>query len=575
MEGEDMASEEPRIKGSSDLQRLSLENHGSAELEKFNEQLMTEINQCKMAEETFRRSEEKFRLMVEHAHEGIFIASEGMFRFLNPRIVEIIGHPEEDLLSKPFTEFIYPEDREMVLQRHYRRIQGENIPSRYPFRMVDQEGHVTWVEIDSALTSWQGRPAVLGFMADVTERMHTEEALRQSEEKYRTIIENIEEGYYEVDIAGNHVFVNNSLCEILGYPRDELIGKNYRLFTEKKNPGRIYRTFNKVYTTGKPARASDWTIVHKDGTTRFVQVSASLIVNSDRQKIGFRGIMRDVTERRLIEEELKKHRCHLKRMVEERTAELKRTNYQLRLEIAERKKTQKALANSEKQLRLLSAQLLRAQEKERKRVAQELHDGIGQLLNAIKLRLEQTIGQAGDSMSEIQVKSLKVIIPVIQNAIEEVRRISMDLRPTTLDDLGILATISWFCREFQTTFSGIRVEKQLNLIEEEIPEPLKIVIFRVLQEALNNVGKHSNADFVRLCLEKKDGKIELAIQDDGVGFHRDAEFAAECDRRGFGLASMRERTELSGGSFAIKTSNETGTVVRCSWTEDTRKPNRE
>ena len=563
MSRQDSSGEEPIKNGSGRLGAPMGVKRGLPELKELNAQLKREIQDLKLAEAALRKSEERFRLMVQNAHEGIFIASGGMFRFLNPRIVEIIGHSQEDLLSRPFTEFIHPDDRAMVLQRHYRRIQGENITSRYPFRMVDRNGNEKWVEIDSALTSWEGRPAALGFMADITERKLTEEALRQSEEKYRTIIENIEEGYYEVDLAGTHVFANNSLCEILGYPHDELMGKNYHLYVEKKNRARTYQVFHKVYKTGTPATASDWTIVRREGSKRFVEVSASTILNSDGQGIGFRGIMRDVTERKLIEEELKKHRLHLKRMVEERTAELRKTNKQLRSEIAERKKAQKALAHSEKQLRLLSSQLLRAQEKERKRVAQELHDGIGQQLTAIKFRLEQAIGQADESPTGAE--SLAPIVPMIQNAIKEVRRISMDLRPATLDQVGILATIAWLCREFQASFLNIRVEKQIGLEEEDVSEPLKIVIFRVLQEALNNVGKHSNADFVRICLEKRTGAIELTVQDNGVGFHRDDESTAAGDRRGFGLASMRERTEFSGGSFAIEAHEPTGAVLRCSW----------
>ena len=563
MSRQDNPGEEPIRNSSGRLRGAMAVKRGLPELKQLNAQLMREIQDLKISEAALKKSEERFRLMVQNAHEGIFIASGGMFRFLNPRIVEIIGHSQEDLLSRPFTEFIHPDDRAMVLQRHYRRIQGENITSRYPFRMVDRNGNEKWVEIDSALTSWEGRPAALGFMADITERKLTEEALRQSEEKYRTIIENIEEGYYEVDLSGTHVFANNSLCEILGYPHDELMGKNYYLYIEKKNRARTYQVFHKVYKTGTPATASDWTIVRREGSKRFVEVSASTILNSDGQGIGFRGIMRDVTERKLIEEELKKHRLHLKRMVEERTAELRKTNKQLRLEITERKKAQKALAHSEKQLRLLSSQLLRAQEKERKRVAQELHDGIGQQLTAIKFRLEQAIGQADESPT--CAESLAPIVPMIQNAIKEVRRISMDLRPATLDQVGILATIAWLCREFQASFLNIRVEKQIGLEEEDVTEPLKIVIFRVLQEALNNVGKHSNADFVNIYLGNKAGRIELTVQDNGVGLHRDDEIAGASDRRGFGLASMRERTEFSGGSFAIEAHQPTGAVLRCSW----------
>jgi len=192
-------------------------------------------------------------------------------------------------------------------------------------------------------------------------------------------------------------------------------------------------------------------------------------------------------QRKRSEEELQKARNELERRVEERTAQLKQ-------EIKERKQTEKALRESEGRLRLLSSQLLSIQEKERKRVARELHDGIGQMLTAVKFKVENIIQQKGES--EAKEKSLEAIIPMIQESIEEVRRIQIDLRPPMLDDLGILATIGWFCREFQKVYSAIRIETQIDIQENEVSTPLKTVIYRVLQEALNNIAKHSRADLV-------------------------------------------------------------------------------
>jgi signal transduction histidine kinase len=156
-------------------------------------------------------------------------------------------------------------------------------------------------------------------------------------------------------------------------------------------------------------------------------------------------------------------------------------------------------------------------------------------------------------------------VPAIQDAVEEVRRISMDLRPSILDDLGILATITWFCREFQATFSGISITKKISVREGEIPGHLKIVLFRILQEALNNVAKHSRADSVRLYLRKRNRNLELVITDNGVGIDRTARLAAEVGKTGFGLASLRERTEQSGGVFVLQVRKGMGTGIRCSW----------
>jgi len=132
-----------------------------------------------------------------------------------------------------------------------------------------------------------------------------EEALRESEKRYRTILKSIEESYYEVDLAGNLTFFNDSTCSILGYTRDELVGINNRQFMDQENAEKVYQTFNKVYTTGKPAKASDWEIMRNDGTRRFVEASVSLIKDAGGQPAGFRGIGRDITERKQAEEKIK------------------------------------------------------------------------------------------------------------------------------------------------------------------------------------------------------------------------------------------------------------------------------
>jgi len=139
----------------------------------------------------------------------------------------------------------------------------------------------------------------------ITELRRREEDVKHSEEKYRTILESIEDGYYEVDIAGNFTFFNDSICKILGYTNDELMGMNNRQYTEKENAKRLYQTFNRVYKAGKPTKIFDWEIIRKDTTKGHVEASVSLIKDTEGQPIGFRGIARDVTERKLAEEALR------------------------------------------------------------------------------------------------------------------------------------------------------------------------------------------------------------------------------------------------------------------------------
>jgi PAS domain S-box-containing protein len=157
--------------------------------------------------------------------------------------------------------------------------------------------------------------AIQSLQKEISERRRAEEALLESEEKYRTILENIEEGYYEVDLAGNLTFCNDSICRMSGHTKEELMGMNDRQYTDQENAGRLYQAFNKVYRTGEPSRAFDWEVIRKDGTSICMEASVSLRKDSTGKPIGFRGIVRDVTERKRAEEALR-----------EKTEELGRSN---------------------------------------------------------------------------------------------------------------------------------------------------------------------------------------------------------------------------------------------------------
>ena len=231
--------------------------------------------------------------------------------------------------------------------------------------------------------------------------------------------------------------------------------------------------------------------------------------------------------------------------------------------LRQRHKQAAALQESESRLRLLSSQLLTTQENERKRVAHELHDSIGAFLTVIKLQIEDVISSL--ERGAATPDSLKKVMPTVQQAIEESRRIQMNLRPSMLDDLGILPTIEWYCREFAKTCPHIRIEKRIDLTEDQVPNALKTVIYRISQEALNNIAKHSKADLVTFSLRKIGDPIELAIQDNGQGFDVEQTLSKESHKRGLGLSGMRERVELTGGSFSIESNKGVGTVIRAAW----------
>ena len=214
---------------------------------------------------------------------------------------------------------------------------------------------------------------------------------------------------------------------------------------------------------------------------------------------------------------VRKHAEDEIRWAKERNGERAKADEVLQIEKLEHRHSEEELGKTREQLREVSFKLLLAEETERKRIAQEIHDGVGQHWATVRLRVEGILNQLDKEIAA----PLKDILPIIQVGIEETRRIQMNLRPALLDDLGILATLRWFCREFQKAHPAIRVETKIEIHEEDISNPIKTVIYRVLQEALNNISKHSRTTLVVLSLQKKEGRIELTVQDHGRGFDTD------------------------------------------------------
>jgi PAS domain S-box-containing protein len=204
-------------------------------------------------------------------------------------------------LKKEFAtskNYVNPERREELIEL----LKMRGSVDRFEIEEFKKDGTRVFVEVSGTLHPDQGY--IEGFIVDNTDRKHAEKALRESEEKYRTILENIEDGYFEVDIAGNFTFFNDSLCEMLGYSKDELMGMNNRQYTNKENAKELYQTFNRVYTTGKPDKGFDWKIIRKDGTERSVEASVSLRTDAKGKPIGFRGIIRDISEKQRLEAQL-------------------------------------------------------------------------------------------------------------------------------------------------------------------------------------------------------------------------------------------------------------------------------
>ena len=263
-----------------------------------------DITERKRAEQALRESEERFRQLFNGAPIGYHeIDSEGKITRANRTELEMLGYTEEEILGRYVWEFIVEQESQQNVKEKLAGI----IPAGHAFERTYQrkEGIPIPVLIeDRLIKNSEGR--IIGMrstLQNISERKQIEEALRSSEEKYRTILENIEDGYYEVDIAGNLTFFNDSFCRIYGYPREELMGMNDRQYTDQENAKKLFQAFNKVYRTGESTKEFDWEIIRKDGTKRCIDASVSLMKDSSGNRIGFRGIVRDVTDRKQIEQE--------------------------------------------------------------------------------------------------------------------------------------------------------------------------------------------------------------------------------------------------------------------------------
>lgn len=349
-------------------------------------------------------------------------------------------------------------------------------------------------------------------------------------------------------------FANRNFRDRFGDPDGK---KCHQVLYDRDEPCNACPTLE-VLKTGRPQQR-DWTAV--EGRT-FVMHEYPYRDIDDAPAVLKLGI--DITDRKRMETELVKARDELEARVRERTAELVEVNDALRNEVAERKRMQETLQESEEELRGLSAKLLEAQETERKRIAMELHDSLGGSLSAVKFRIENAVCKLEESPDASPRGLFGEVVPMVQNLIEEVRRMHTDIYPSILADLGLIMALNWHFRKFQENYPLIRLEKALVISEAEVPDSLRIVIYRIVQEALNNIAKHSGADLAMVGLARDNGSIELMILDNGNGFSMAEVHSSGRKNIGVGLSSMRERAKLSGGSLTFL-SGEKGTEIRASW----------
>ena len=262
-----------------------------------------EVTDRKKAEDALRESEEKYRLVVENANEGIGILQDEVIKFVNPKLCEISGYSSKEMISRPFVEFLHHEEHEVALSRHHQKLDGKDIDLPFPYRFITGEGSIRWIELSSILVSWQASPAVLVFVSDVTERKLQEDALRESEKRYRELVEKTGDLIYVVDGEGHFKLINQTIEREYGYTAPDLVGKEFKDIITPESYKSTVEGFSRQLK-GIDIGNFELDIYDKDGNIRTIETRERLVWEGKRV-VEVHGIARDVTARKQAEAALR------------------------------------------------------------------------------------------------------------------------------------------------------------------------------------------------------------------------------------------------------------------------------
>ena len=265
---------------------------------------LRDISHRKRIEEALKESEEKFRILTESSPAAIMLYQDNKWVYANSAATAITGYTVEEFRVMDFWDFVHPDDREMIRDRGMRRQKGDTERARFEFKIVSKSGEAKWVYLSGAATVLNGKPAGIISVLDISSRKQVEESLKTSEERFRTILDEMEVGYLEVGLDGKLMFFNEAFLRIFGYSREEMAGLGSgRYAVELDIAQKIYHAYSQMFKLGFPLKSFEWETSGKDGTKRIFELSASPIKDLQDQPAGFRGIVRDITDKRLADEE--------------------------------------------------------------------------------------------------------------------------------------------------------------------------------------------------------------------------------------------------------------------------------
>ncbi len=447
--------------------------------------------------------------------DGIVWEADGdtfQFTFVSPQAERILGYPLRDWLQPNFwRDHTHPDDTDwcaaFCLDCTKRRQDHE-----FEYRMIAADGRVVWLhDIVSVKIEPGGAVYLSGIMLDITKRKRAEEELRQKSEILQKIFDHIPVMVTFRGEDGHIKLVNREWERIFGWTLSELQERNGDILND----------------------------VYPDPINR--RRAQDIIAAADLQWRTFKAKVRDG---RIIDSSWAVARLS------------DGTSVSIGQDISER-------TRAEEERRRLLQRLITAQEDERRHLSRELHDNLGQYLSALLLGLE-SLARLQD-LPPAAVKKLSYLIETTKQFELDVHSLALELRPTTLDDLGLEASLSGFAREWARRHDQ-RIKVVFNSSgfanpEKRLPFDIEVAIYRVVQEALTNASRHSNAQIVSIILERDDTQVRVTIEDDGVGFDVEKMMSSPVENRRLGLLSMQERVQMVGGEFKIDSGAGTTIVV--------------
>jgi len=471
---------------------------------------------------------------------------DGYYKRVNPAFERILGHTEQESLSKPFFEFIHPDDREAAGVELAKLASGESVVN-FEDRNVCKDGSYRWIRWTVIPVPEEG--LVFGFGVDITRRKLVEHALLEEKQRFQSVYENAPVGIALVGPDGHVIKANQDACRLLGYAPHELTGLHFREISHPEDLDASLHLFDSLIRGEMDSYNVDKRYVRKDGSTVWAHVHVSCVKDESGRLRDTIVVCEDITDRKRSEQRLQQDNIDLERRVQQRTAELSTANEQLRSEIEERKHAEARILAEQQELR----RMLESHERDRQLIAYEIHDGLAQQLVAAKMHME-AFKRKNDRAPQQAAEELDEGLQLLSKAAREVRHLIGGLRPPLLDEAGLAAAIRQIASDMEE--GGLRVDVETDLRSDRFPRLTENTVFRIVQESLTNARLHSGSERVAIRLVETEETLQIEVRDWGCGFD-----PATVPNTCYGLGGIRQRARLFGGTAAIESAAGQGTRI--------------